>query len=73
MLPLVLNATEPDINSLVQAEKDFSKLSVEKGIKDLFISYFADDSIIFVRHRLRERNGMKDVHRFKVYFHGSRY
>jgi ketosteroid isomerase-like protein len=47
MLPLFLNATEPDINSLVQAEKDFSKLSVEKGIKDSFVANFADDAIIF--------------------------
>jgi ketosteroid isomerase-like protein len=47
MLPLMLNATEPDINSLVQAEKDFSKLSVEKGIKDSFVVNFADDAIIF--------------------------
>lgn len=47
MLPLLLNATEPDINSLVQAEKDFSKLSVEKGIKDSFVANFADDAIIF--------------------------
>lgn len=46
MLPLLLNATEPDINSLVQAEKDFSKLSVEKGIKDSFVANFADDAII---------------------------
>ncbi len=47
MLPLILNATEADINSLVQAEKDFSKLSVEKGIKDSFVANFADDAIIF--------------------------
>jgi ketosteroid isomerase-like protein len=47
MLPLLLNAVEPDINSLVQAEKDFSKLSVEKGIKDSFVANFADDAIIF--------------------------
>jgi ketosteroid isomerase-like protein len=47
MLPLLLNATEPEINSLVQAEKDFSKLSVEKGIKDSFIANFTDDAIIF--------------------------
>jgi ketosteroid isomerase-like protein len=47
MLPLLLNAIEPDINSLVQAEKDFSKLSVEKGIKDSFVANFADDAIIF--------------------------
>jgi ketosteroid isomerase-like protein len=47
MLPLILNATEADINSLVQAEKDFSKLSVEKGIKDSFVNNFADDAIIF--------------------------
>jgi len=47
MLPLLLTAAEPDINSLVQAEKDFSKLSVEKGIKDSFVANFADDAIIF--------------------------
>ncbi len=47
MLPMLLNATEPDINSLVQAEKDFSKLSVERGIKDSFVANFADDAIIF--------------------------
>src|SRR5262245_18635938 len=47
MLPLLLTAAEPDINLLVQAEKDFSKLSVEKGIKDSFVANFADDAIIF--------------------------
>ena len=47
LLPLTLNAAEPDINSLVQAEKDFSKLSVEKGIKDSFVVNFSDDAIIF--------------------------
>lgn len=47
MLPLILNATEADMNSLVQAEKDFSTLCLAKGIKDSFIANFADDAIIF--------------------------
>jgi ketosteroid isomerase-like protein len=47
LLPIALNANEADIHSLVQAEKDFSRLSVEKGIKDSFIANFADTAIIF--------------------------
>lgn len=47
LLPLTLNATDADINSLVQAEKNFSKQSVEKGIKDSFVANFADTAIIF--------------------------
>ena len=32
---------------LVEAERSFSRLSLEKGIKEAFLTYLADDSIVF--------------------------
>ena len=35
------------LNSVVQAEKDFARLAAEKGIRDAFLAYLAEDSVIF--------------------------
>jgi ketosteroid isomerase-like protein len=35
------------LQSLIKAERAFSKLSEEKGIKEAFLFYLADDSIVF--------------------------
>ena len=35
------------LQSLIDAERVFSKLSEEKGIKEAFLTYLADDSIVF--------------------------
>ena len=48
-LPVV--AEEPslqsDFNAMIAAERAFSKLSEEKGIKESFITYIADDGMLF--------------------------
>ncbi len=35
-----------DIASLVQAEKDFSNLSIKKGVNESFVTFFADDAVV---------------------------
>jgi ketosteroid isomerase-like protein len=35
------------LQSLIEAERAFSRLSEEKGIKEAFLTYLADDSIVF--------------------------
>jgi hypothetical protein len=35
------------LRSLVEAERSFAKTSMEKGIRDAFLTYLADDAIIF--------------------------
>lgn len=51
----------PALKSLVESERAFAKLSVEKGIRESFLTYFADDCINFApdpgnaKERLRKR------------------
>jgi len=35
------------LQALIEAERSFSRLSEEKGIKEAFLTYLADDSIVF--------------------------
>jgi ketosteroid isomerase-like protein len=35
------------LDSLVQAEKDFAKTAAEKGIRDSFLAFLAEDSVLF--------------------------
>jgi hypothetical protein len=32
----------PDLSSLVEAERAFAKASVERGVREAFLTYFAD-------------------------------
>ncbi|HSE41865.1 MAG TPA: DUF4440 domain-containing protein [Acidobacteriota bacterium] len=41
-----ISAENANIASLVQAEKDFSKLAGEKGVNESFVTFFADDAIV---------------------------
>src|SRR5262249_22810862 len=41
--------------SLVVAERAFAKLSVEKGVRESFITYFAEDGINFQPHPTRTK------------------
>lgn len=42
-----LFAAGPDLDSLVQSERNFSETSAERGIRDAFLQYLAEDSILF--------------------------
>ena len=44
---LALAAPPPALESLVQAERRFSATSVERGMKEAFLAFLADDGIIF--------------------------
>ena len=49
LAPAALGAEPADdaLSSLVQAEKNFAHMSVEKGIRDSFLANLADDAIVF--------------------------
>ena len=40
-------ASMPALHSVVEAEKTFAKTSVERGIRESFLQFFADDSVVF--------------------------
>lgn len=42
-----LAAAPPSLESLIQSERQFSATSVEKGMRDAFISYLADEAVVF--------------------------
>ena len=44
--------------SLVEAERAFAKTSVEKGVRDSFIMFFADDGINFRPHPTRTKEAL---------------
>jgi ketosteroid isomerase-like protein len=38
---------QSDLDAVVQAERDFAKLSVEKGRREAFLTFLAEDSVVF--------------------------
>ncbi|HEX3131875.1 MAG TPA: nuclear transport factor 2 family protein [Thermoanaerobaculia bacterium] len=46
-MPVPPNGLETDFRNMVETERAFSKLSEQKGIKDAFFTYIADDGILF--------------------------
>lgn len=46
-LPAMAADLQSELDSLVQAEKAFSAMSVEKGNKEAFLAFLADDSVLF--------------------------
>jgi len=50
------NASLQALRALVATENNFSRASVEQGIRDSFLQFFADDSIIFAPE---PKNGKK--------------
>jgi len=49
-----LLSSASDLDSLVQSERDFSKTSGERGIRDAFLQYLAEDSILRTEHRMEK-------------------
>lgn len=45
----------PALSSLVESERAFAKMGAEKGVRDSFIAYFADDGINFTPHPVKTR------------------
>ena len=45
----------PALASLVAAEREFARTSVEKGVRDSFLAFFADDGINFQPHPTKTR------------------
>ena len=48
----------PDLASLVAAERAFARMSVEKGIRESFLAFFADDGINFQPHPVKTREAI---------------
>ena len=48
----------PALASLVEAERSFAKTSVQKGVRDSFIMFFAEDGINFRPHPTRTREAL---------------
>lgn len=49
------NKQSPALASLVEAERAFARTSVEKGIRESFLEFFADDGINFQPHPTKTR------------------
>jgi len=49
-----------DLKSLVEAERDFSKTSEKKGIREAFLTYLADNAILFRPNAVNGRQYMTD-------------
>jgi ketosteroid isomerase-like protein len=47
--------------SLVQTEQDFARTSVAKGIRESFLSFFADDGIVFRPHPVRYKEAVANT------------
>jgi ketosteroid isomerase-like protein len=45
----------PALKSLVEAERAFAKMGAEKGIRESFLAYFAEDGINFQPHPIKTR------------------
>lgn len=46
--PVGASDLQTELNAVIQAERDFSKMSVEKGRREAFLTYLAEDSIVFL-------------------------
>jgi|GEM_PF-97396 len=44
------SSNNPTLSSLLEAERSFAKMSLEKGIRESFLTFFADEAIVFRPH-----------------------
>ncbi|HWQ35936.1 MAG TPA: DUF4440 domain-containing protein [Blastocatellia bacterium] len=51
---------QPELQSLVEAERAFARLSVEKGVREAFITFFADDGTDFRPHPVRTKDWYRE-------------
>ncbi len=49
------------LQSLVEAEKAFARMAEEKGIRDAFLTYLADEAIVFLPKPVPGRKAYEDV------------
>lgn len=49
----------PALASLAAAERAFAKTSVEKGFRDAFLTFFADDGIFFQPHPVKAKEALR--------------
>jgi ketosteroid isomerase-like protein len=49
----------PSLRSLVEAERAFARTSVEKGVRDSFFEFFAEDGINFTPHPTNTREAIR--------------
>ncbi|HEV2911883.1 MAG TPA: DUF4440 domain-containing protein [Pyrinomonadaceae bacterium] len=49
----------PALSSLVEAERSFARTAAEKGVRDSFYEYFADDGINFQPHPVNTRESIR--------------
>jgi ketosteroid isomerase-like protein len=47
-LTLAQDEITPTLEALAQTERDFAKAATEKGIRDAFLEFFADDAVALV-------------------------
>jgi ketosteroid isomerase-like protein len=50
----------PELTSLVEAERSFSRTSVAKGLRPAFIEFFADDGIRFLPHPVNAQANFRE-------------
>lgn len=49
----------PSLRSLVEAERAFARTSVEKGVRDSFFEFFAEDGVNFTPHPTNTREAIR--------------
>lgn len=58
--PAFAQTLQADLDAMVAAERAFSKLSVEKGFKESFLTYIAEDGIMFRPMPVKARQVLKE-------------
>jgi ketosteroid isomerase-like protein len=61
ILLLTLADLQPSCDALVDAERSFARRSVAKGTKDAFVSFLADDSILFRPRAVPGKKWMEEI------------
>ena len=59
-LAMIASPEESSVNSIIQAERSFSKTAGEKGIQDSFLAFLADDSVLFRPRAVQGKKWMMD-------------
>jgi ketosteroid isomerase-like protein len=49
----------PALSALVMTERAFARLSVEKGVREAFLTFFADDGINFQPHPVKTKEALR--------------
>jgi ketosteroid isomerase-like protein len=58
--PAFAQNLQADLDAIVAAERAFAKLSVEKGFKESFLTYIADDGIMFRPMPIKAKASLKE-------------